>query len=860
MILLFAVPRPAHAQSIPAAPSPTAAPTPSTPAAPDATTAPGIPAGDPTGAPAVPDAPVGPAAPDEPPRITHQHPPVYPDVPKPQQKPVDVVVHVAIDASGAASAPRVVSPANPAFDDLAIASALDATFTPARRAGQPVAGELDVTVHFDPQITGGETISITDRLSAIVRGHATAPSVGAQDIRVQAGQLATAIPHQNGATGLLQWAPGFLLTNEGGEGHAEQIFLRGFDAREGQDLEMRVNGDVVNQAGNLHGNGYADLHFILPELVESLRVVEGPYDPRQGNFAVAGSADYELGLARRGLSASYELGSFGTRRALLLFGPPGASSHNFGGVELYQTDGFGQNRDARRATALGQTETKLGNDGIARITAGLYLTDYHSAGVIREDDYAAHERDPATGKGFYDTYDFGQGGAAGRVFVLADLETQHADGATLHNQVSLTAQTLRLRENFTGYLLDQQTPFQQPHPQRGDLIDLESDAITAQLQGFARQTRDVLGVAQHLELGYFARLDRTSGQQYRDEAANGHPYAKDSDLDATLGDLGLYAALDADLGHRLVLRGGVRSDLLTYNVIDNCAVHDVAHPSKLDPPGDASCLDQEQLGNHREPVQRASTAGAVVLPRASLLAGPFAGVTASISYGEGVRSIDPSYITQDVQTPFARIQSYDAGASYAGRPGELDVALRASAFRTHVDRDLIFSETVGRNVLAGGTTRLGGSLSGRATGRWLDQNASVTVVHSSFDDTGLLIPYVPDVIVRSDTAVFGQLPWTVGDTPLRALGGLGITYVGPRALPFGERSDPVVTLDGSLQISWAHTTLAVKAANLLDTRYRLGEYNDASDFRSQAQPTLAVARQFTAGAPRTVLVQLEVHL
>ena len=51
---------------------------------------------------------------------------------------------------------------------------------------------------------------------------------------------------------------------------------------------MRVNGDVVNEVGNLHGNGYADLHFIIPELVQALRVVEGPYDPRQGNFAVAG--------------------------------------------------------------------------------------------------------------------------------------------------------------------------------------------------------------------------------------------------------------------------------------------------------------------------------------------------------------------------------------------------------------------------------------------------------------------------------------------------------------------------------------------------------------------------------------------
>ncbi|HEY0253019.1 MAG TPA: Plug domain-containing protein, partial [Kofleriaceae bacterium] len=141
----------------------------------------------------------------------------------------------------------------------------------------------------DPvEVPDGETITIVDKLKAIVRGHEAAPSVGASDVRVEAKQLATEIPHKD-ATELLGWAPGFLLTNEGGEGHAVQIFLRGFDAREGQDIELRVNGDVVNQAGNLHGNGYADLHFVIPEVVQALRVIEGPYDPRQGNFAVAGS-------------------------------------------------------------------------------------------------------------------------------------------------------------------------------------------------------------------------------------------------------------------------------------------------------------------------------------------------------------------------------------------------------------------------------------------------------------------------------------------------------------------------------------------------------------------------------------------
>jgi iron complex outermembrane recepter protein len=706
----------------------------------------------------------------------------------------------------------------------------------------------------DPSTEAGETITITDKLPAIVRGHEAAPNVGAQDIHVEAGKLATEIPHKD-ATELLGWAPGFLLTNEGGEGHAEQIFLRGFDAREGQDIEMRVNGDVVNQVGNLHGNGYADLHFIIPELVQSLRVVEGPYDPRQGNFAVAGSADYELGLTRRGLTGSYELGSFGTRRALLLWGSPSSNAHNFGGVELFQTDGFGKNRDARRATALGQLEDKLGNDGLWRLTTGVYLTEYHSAGVIREDDYAANR------KGFYDTYDFGQGGAASRAFVLGDLEFQHEDYST-HHQLSFTAQTMRLREDFTGFLLDQQAASQNPHGQRGDLIDLESDAITAQAQGWMRRKGELAGLPQELELGYFARLDATSGQQYRLSvlAMPTYPYHKDEDLDAILGDVGLYAAANARLAPWAALRGGVRTDLFAYDVLDNCASHDIAHPVASNPPGDASCLSQADFGKFREPVQRATTSGAIVLPRASLVLGPFAGLSPSVSYGEGVRSIDPSYISQDRKTPFAQIESYEAGVAYKGSPQNLDLELRMSGFRTHVDHDLIFSETVGRNVLAGGSTRLGASLSGRIRGPWFDENASATVVRSTFDDTNLLIPYVPDVVVRSDSVVFGELPWQVAGRALTATTGLGITYVGPRALPYGERSDTVFTVDGSASVAWDRYKVTIKASNLLDTRYRLGEYNYASDFHSQDEPTLTIARQFTAGAPRTVLFQLEVTL
>ena len=130
----------------------------------------------------------------------------------------------------------------------------------------------------------------------------------------------------------------------------------------------------------------------------------------------------------------------------------------------------------------------------------------------------------------------------------------------------------------------------------------------------------------------------------------------------------------------------------------------------------------------------------------------------------------------------------------------------------------------------------------------------------TFDDTGTLIPYVPDVVVRSDSVLFSELPWHVDGKPFVATGGLGVTFVGPRALPYGERSDSILTIDGSVSVTWDRYSVGLKASNLLDTRYRLGEYNYASDFRSQPEPTLTISRQFTAGAPRTVLLHLEVKL
>ncbi len=800
-----------------------------------------------------------------------------------------VILAVTVDRTGHVTQVEVMQSAGDALDQAASVAARQWLFEPAKKDGNPVTARIRVT--FDFPATAPETppqapasasssappspaASASARLptpstsasapvlapssssfvssekapdpsdSVTIRGTTEAPQRGAADLNVQVGKLAE-VPRKNAAA-LLTLAPGFFLTNEGGEGHADQIFLRGFDAREGQDIELTVGGVPINESGNLHGNGYADTHFLIPELIESVRVLEGPYDPRQGNYAVAGSADFHLGLAERGESARFSAGSFGTERMLMLWGPEGESTHTFAGAEIYRTDGFGQNRAAKRGSAIAQYEGTFSSHTTYRLTAQAYSVDYQSAGVIREDDYAS-------GKiGFYGTYDPRQGGTSTRYSLSADIENR--DGATvLGQQVFLIFRDMTLRENFTGFLEDPQTPFQQPHPQRGDLIDLSVNSMTVGGRGYARHELTVGGLKQDFELGYFARLDHSADQQQRIDATSNAPYLTEANLDSYLADIGIYGDLGLHVLPWLTLRGGVRADLFTFDVNNLCATHTVRVPDPSNPPGDASCFTQGDYGVYQDPNQRNDTSSISVLPKATIILGPFQHVTGSLSYGQGVRSIDPIYITQGLQTPFASIQSFDGALEYNHDFDWVGVDLRSGFFTTHVSQDLIFDQTVGRNTLASGTTRTGWSGLARLRGDWFDESLNITLVRSVFDDTNLLVPYVPNAVVREDAAIFGPLPFELAHRTIQGTLGAGVTYVGKRPLPYGQVSDTIFTVDTTGKLRWSLFELGLSITNLLGAQYREDEFNYASSFTQTGNPSLVPVRHFIAGVPRMIM-------
>jgi len=142
---------------------------------------------------------------------------------------------------------------------------------------------------------------------------------------------------------LLEVVPGMIVTQHTGDGKANQYFLRGFNLDHGTDFATRVEGMPVNMPNHGHGQGYMDLNFLIPELVDRIVYRKGTYYPELGNFSAAGAADitYVDRLPESFVSVTW--GEFDYLR-----GVAGGSFHLAGGsvlvgLELDRTDGPWEN-------------------------------------------------------------------------------------------------------------------------------------------------------------------------------------------------------------------------------------------------------------------------------------------------------------------------------------------------------------------------------------------------------------------------------------------------------------------------------------------------------------------------------------
>ncbi|MCP3471555.1 TonB-dependent receptor [Bradyrhizobium sp. CCGUVB1N3] len=129
------------------------------------------------------------------------------------------------------------------------------------------------------------------------------------------GEQVNAVPFSRVGEAL-EVVPGLIVTQHSGEGKANQYFLRGFNLDHGTDLSIFVDGMPVNMPTHGHGQGYADINFLIPELIQSVNVRKGPYYADVGDFSSAGSVaiDYINKLPKN--FAEVTFGSFGYRRSV----------------------------------------------------------------------------------------------------------------------------------------------------------------------------------------------------------------------------------------------------------------------------------------------------------------------------------------------------------------------------------------------------------------------------------------------------------------------------------------------------------------------------------------------------------------
>lgn len=166
-----------------------------------------------------------------------------------------------------------------------------------------------------------------------LQGIATAGSEG-----VVSSQRLAAVPLLRPGE-VLEMVPGLIVTQHAGDGKANQYFLRGFNLDHGTDFATYVGGVPVNMPTHAHGQGYTDLNFLIPELVDRIAYRKGAYYAEEGDFSSAGSARIEYFRKMESNLAQVTVGQNGYVRSLLAGSPALGSANLLYGLELFHNDG-----------------------------------------------------------------------------------------------------------------------------------------------------------------------------------------------------------------------------------------------------------------------------------------------------------------------------------------------------------------------------------------------------------------------------------------------------------------------------------------------------------------------------------------
>ena len=189
----------------------------------------------------------------------------------------------------------------------------------------------------------------------------------------------------NSSQEILRKVPGLFIGQHAGGGKAEQLFLRGFDIDHGTDIAVSVDGMPVNMVSHAHGQGYADLHFVIPETVDKIDFGKGTYYANKGDFATAGYVGFQTKEKFDASSINVEVGQFNTLRTVGIFNllEKNRTQNAFIATEYILTDGpFESPQNFKRINLFGKYTGVFADNSKFSVQVSRFSSKWNASGQI----------------------------------------------------------------------------------------------------------------------------------------------------------------------------------------------------------------------------------------------------------------------------------------------------------------------------------------------------------------------------------------------------------------------------------------------------------------------------------------------
>jgi outer membrane receptor protein involved in Fe transport len=574
---------------------------------------------------------------------------------------------------------------------------------------------------------------------------------------------------------LLETVPGVIITQHSGAGKANQFFLRGFNLDHGTDFATSLDGVPVNLPTHAHGQGYTDLNFLIPELVQTLEFRKGPYFADTGDFSSTGAANFRYARSLPQGIAHIEGGEFNYWRGLFAASPRLGNGTLLYAVELLHNDGpWSRDENFRKTNA------------VLRYTHGDDERGWAATAMAYRGEWDATDQIPKRAVdsgmiGRFDSLDTTNGGDSQR-YALSWEAWRRGEQSRTRLLLYGFYYDLDLFSNFTYFLDD---------PVNGDQFE-QSDK------------RWVFGAqASHEWDGKFAERDMENavGVQVRSDIINNglfHTAARQR-LATTRKDYADQTSVGAFWQNRIAWSekfrtvAGARGDLFHFNVNSNNAANTGARTD------------------------------AIASPKLSLIFGPWAQTEFYINAGLGFHSndargvnttIDPaSGLPVDKADPLVRTMGAEIGARSLLIPNlQSTVAL----WWLDIDSELVFVGDAGATAASRPSRRYGVEWANYYTPtKWLTIDADLSLSHSrfrDFDPAGDRIPGSIECVLAAGVSVHN-------------LGGLfgsaRVRYFGARPLIEDDSARSSSTTLVNLRVGYEfnkHIQIALEVFNVFDAK------------------------------------------